>query len=299
MGKGEFLVVESALTALYLRGTPHRCRLRRRHWCLVRDALCSLQPSFGDVSLCLKEAGLWDESAAADWPGVLDWAADHLLEGRATTAVSEDYPQRWLETLGSAAPPCLWKQGPLVHGKPIAVVGNRILTGEDSSFAQAVGAQVIEGGLTLVTGGAVGADSVTIRSALDSGATGRIAVLLPCGFQHAPFLDGVTYLSVCEPTAPFSAGQAMERNALIYASSPLTVVVRARLRAGGTWHGAIDALRRRLTTLAVRQIPSDPASTALHRLGALTIESAQEINNLYREASMRDRAAKLEFDQPA
>jgi hypothetical protein len=36
----------------------------------------------------------------------------------------------------------------------------------------------------------------------------------------------------------------MERNGFIYGAGLVTVVVEARLREGGTWHGAVSALRR-------------------------------------------------------
>ena len=54
------------------------------------------------------------------------------------------------------------------------------------------------------------------------------------------------YISVCSPDEPFSTARAMERNQLIYAFGDLTVVHSARFKTGGSWHGAIKALRQHL-----------------------------------------------------
>ena len=54
------------------------------------------------------------------------------------------------------------------------------------------------------------------------------------------------YISVCSPNEPFSTARAMERNQLIYALGDLTVVHSARFKTGGSWHGAIKALRQHL-----------------------------------------------------
>jgi hypothetical protein len=68
----------------------------------------------------------------------------------------------------------------------------------------------------------------------------------------------------------------MERNALLYAFSPSTVVCHSRFREGGTWHGAIDAHRRRTTSLIVRDDGS-PASRAFVALGAVPLGQPSDL----------------------
>ena len=132
---------------------------------------------------------------------------------------------------------------------------------------------MMRSGRTLVSGGAVGADLVSTDAALSCGDSPRCVEVLPCGLDAAVPRDGVCQISVCEPSASFSTGQAMERNALIYSFGRRTVVVRARFRTGGTWHGAVDALRRRLGDVYVR-FADDQASAALVRLGAVGVAAA-------------------------
>jgi len=67
------------------------------------------------------------------------------------------------------------------------------------------------------------------------------------GLDLKPQLRGRRfYISVCSPNEPFSTARAMERNQLIYAFGDLTVVHSARFKTGGSWHGAIKALRQHL-----------------------------------------------------
>ena len=67
------------------------------------------------------------------------------------------------------------------------------------------------------------------------------------GLVLKPQLQGRQfYISVCSPNEPFSTARAMERNQLIYAFGDLTVVHSARFKTGGSWHGAIKALRKHL-----------------------------------------------------
>jgi predicted Rossmann fold nucleotide-binding protein DprA/Smf involved in DNA uptake len=54
-----------------------------------------------------------------------------------------------------------------------------------------------------------------------------------------------------KPTAGFSVPNAMGRNKLIYALSQATFVVAADLEKGGTWAGAVEALKAGTTPVLV------------------------------------------------
>ncbi len=271
MTKGERLVGEAALCALYLRGAPSVSGCSRRRWPLVADALRAVCPDATTLCDALRSRGLYDESAFLSAPGVLSWALDLCSSGRVLTFLGPHYALGWTAALGAGAPPCAWVRGVLPLAPAVGVVGSRCLDPSDRSFASGVGRLLMRSGRTLVSGGAVGADSVALDAALSCGGSSRCVAVLPHGLDNAPPVAGVCQLSVCEPWATFTTGQAMERNALIYAFGRRTVVVRARLRAGGTWHGAADALRRRLGDVFVRSRRGDPASAALCALGAVGV----------------------------
>ena len=278
MTKGERCAAGAVLCALYLRGAPFARCVPRRRWPLVVDALRRFTPSLSDAPRVLRECGLYDEAEPVFNSELVAWGLSAVESGRAATVFDVAYPVGWLESLGAGAPPCAWVRGELPLAPAVAVVGSRALCSADRSFACAVARTLMRGGHALVSGGAVGADSVALDAALASGGAGRCVELLPYGMERAAPSPGVCHVSVCEPWADFTTAQAMERNALIYAYGRRAVVVRARLRAGGTWHGAVDALRRRLGAVYVR--PAGPAARALVALGAVPVTGASSLGPL-------------------
>jgi predicted Rossmann fold nucleotide-binding protein DprA/Smf involved in DNA uptake len=69
----------------------------------------------------------------------------------------------------------------------------------------------------------------------------------------------------------------MERNLLIHAAAEATVVVHARFKAGGGWHGAVAALRRRVSHVLVREDPTSRAHCALIAIGARPLRAAEDL----------------------
>ena len=278
--KGELLATESAMYALYLRGSPYGFGVARRRWPLSLAALRSACPSLDDVAYALGCAGRLEESAALASSDALAWGLSVAESGRAFCALGPGYPAGWLEALGSAAPPCCWVRGRPPSAPAVGVVGSRLLSGEDREYAASAGALLIRQGRTLVSGGACGADSVVASAALGAGGGPRVVVIVPYGLDSAAAakeVEGACVMSVCPPSASFNTGRAMERNALIYAYGRRAVVVRARLRLGGTWHGACDALRRGLGEVLVRSVRGDLASRALVALGGVALDRLDDL----------------------
>ena len=56
-------------------------------------------------------------------------------------------------------------------------------------------------------------------------------------------------LSTAIPEAGFNTGMAMSRNKYIYASSVATIVIKSDFNKGGTWAGAIEAIRHAWTAV--------------------------------------------------
>ena len=280
MTKGANLAITAALAGLYLRGRPGP-PLARSRWPQVHRALARLTPSIRDVAEALRSSGFWEEAVVLDDHSLLDWIIDLVHEGRVLTAHDEAYPARWRQVLGGGAPPALWVAGEWGRWGGLSVVGSRVLDDDASRFAEACGAVAVAQGLALVSGGAMGADSCAAAGALACGDAARVVELLPRGILGAR--DRVSSVAVAEPWADFSTAQAMERNALIYAFSPVAVVAHVRLREGGTWHGAVDALRRRLCIVAVREDGS-PGARALAALGAVAFREPEQLVGLLQQA---------------
>ena len=270
-----------ALTALYLRGGPHRTRLERMRWLALSAALRRRAATLGQLADCAREEGFPDEALVLDSAQALDWAERRVHSGEVVTAVSADYPSRWLQVLGASAPPALWS---VRHGRvasagghgTIAVVGSREISASIRRLARSVGQVAASAGLELFSGNAKGCDEASMRGAVSVG--GRVVGVLPHGIRRLERrISGVQYLSVCPPDEEFSRGSAMERNALIYAAAEASVVVHARLREGGTWFGAVEAHRRKLTRLIVWQDASLAGNRGLLALGATPLSLPEEL----------------------
>jgi len=109
------------------------------------------------------------------------------------------------------------------------------------AIAKLTGEWVASRNYLAVSGGAYGCDETFGNSVLQAG--GQAIHLLPYGLNNlSRNILGHT-MSVCPPNEPFTAGRAMERNNLIYAFGHSTVVCSARYRMGGSWQGAIAALK--------------------------------------------------------
>ena len=231
----------------------------------------------------LQAAGYFGEAAALRSAGALDWAFSESQLGRVATCLDADYPARWLEVLGDRAPPALWCLGGSEGAPCVGVVGSRDVEPDVHRFCAAVGREAVRLGYRVASGGAIGCDSAALQAASEGG--GETLLLAPYGidrFEDEP-PSGQTVLSAAEPSAVFSRPLAMERNALIYAASRVCVVGQVRFREGGTWHGASDALRRRLCPILVRKPDrEDPeeavrGARALVALGARYLECPREL----------------------
>lgn len=263
--------LQAFLCALYLPGTPSQVRVSRSGWRSALSCVRRRAEALGQIGAALRKEGLWPEALAWESPGVASWGERQVDLGRALTAEHEEYPKRWIDRLGAAAPPALWLGGEvaLPKGPLLSVVGSRRVDSPILDFARAVGLAASALGYVVVSGGAEGCDQAAISSA-------SAIEILPHG-SECPKRADLWTLSARAPGEPFSRIAAMERNALIYAASEFSVVCHARLREGGTWHGAIEANRRRLTRLGVRLDPTDPASRALCGLGAVPIASPADL----------------------
>lgn len=271
---------EVALVALYLRGLSPSAGVAPRAWPEVLSVLrragvggqAPVDPS--DLAEVLRDAGLWREAVGLANPQRWGFARDLVARGQAFSVESARYPARW-RSRGGSAPPALWrKAGPA--SPPVdatseigCIVGSRDIARPVRSFAARAGEVVSEAGRLVLSGGAVGVDRAAVQAAMEAG--GSAVELLACGFDHA-IPSRAERWSLAAPGEPFSTPLAMERNLLLYAAAERSLVVHARFRAGGSWHGAVAALRSRVGPIFVREAVDEAEpdfSAAQHALVAL------------------------------
>ncbi len=165
----------------------------------------------------------------------------------------EEYPSRYKTYLQRATPPVIFGVGDpsSLQKGGLAVVGSRHASEEDLSFAQRVGAACAHQKIAIISGAAKGIDSESMMSAINQRGSaigvlaeglGRAAVAEP---YHEAIIEGrLTLISPYEPESRWFAFTAMERNKLIYALADAALVVASSDEQGGTWSGAVEALKQ-------------------------------------------------------
>ena len=213
---------------------------------------------------------------------------------RTVTAFDEHYPKLWLDRLGAKAPPLVHAAGALelLHAPGLGVVGSRDVSQEGGEVARQVARLAARWGLTLVSGGARGVDQLAMDAAFEAGgAVGGILAeslsrkLKRPEVRRAMYDGGTVMCTPCSPDAPFSAGNAMGRNKLIYAQAALTVVVASDDGTGGTWSGATEALKHGYGPVAVwRGDGEGPGNEPLQQRGALPVYRLEDTESLLESA---------------
>ena len=206
------------------------------------------------------------------------------------TVFDEHYPNLWLDRLGAKAPPMLHAAGALelLDTPGLGVVGSRDVSQVGGEVAKEVARLAARRGLPLVSGGARGVDQLAMAAAFE--AAGAVIGILAESLSRKlkrpdvrrAVYDGSTVMCTpYSPDAPFSAGNAMGRNKLIYAQAALTVVVASDTDTGGTWSGATEALKHGYGPVAVwRGDGEGPGNEPLQQRGALPVSSLEDIESL-------------------
>jgi predicted Rossmann fold nucleotide-binding protein DprA/Smf involved in DNA uptake len=200
------------------------------------------------------------------------------------------YPRRLKARLRDDAPAVLYGCGEasLLESGGLAVVGSRRVDDVLVDYAMSVGRFAARAGRMLVSGGARGIDRAALRGALEAGGWG--CGVLADGLEKTAMtreyrkhlLEGrLTLISPYDPSAEFDAGQAMQRNKLIYALGDAALVVNSDLGKGGTWAGAVEQLDTlKFVPIYIRSTgePS-PGLDALRERGALAWPNPQDVES--------------------
>ena len=203
----------------------------------------------------------------------------------AVTRADEQYPPKLRDTLKHQAPTVLFGAGSLqLLGRGgIAVIGSRNIDEAGTAFAQEVGRKTAAARLPVVSGGARGTARLAMGAALDAGglAFGVLADSLDRPVRQPDLrqllLDSqLVLLTPYAPTAGFSVGAAMGRNKVIYGLADFAVVVSSDFQTGGTWAGAVEALKASWCPVFVRDGANVPkGNQALIKQGATALPESE------------------------
>lgn len=219
------------------------------------------------------------------------------LAGRGVWLVSiadGEYPARLCQRLGESAPSILYGAGAieLLNAGGVAIVGARDADAEALAYAGAAAAAVAGSGRPVVSGGARGIDAAAMTGAAEAGGSvvGALADSLERKIRAADVraLIADERLALVSPygaDVPFSVGNAMGRNRLIYCLADAALVVSTAEGEGGTWTGATESLKAGWVPVWVRAGEGVPAgNAALVARGALALGGGPErVEGLTRE----------------
>ncbi len=163
--------------------------------------------------------------------------------------------ERWpkeLAKMGKKMPLFLFAKGnfDLLKRDKIAIAGSRDITLPTQAMAVRIGRRLAREGITMVSGGARGIDTLVQDAALEEGGT---MILVPA-FPAPKLLKRTTLMKALEdgrllvlcdtlPDSPFTAEKALMRNNIIYSMGGAALVLASRALHGGSWHGATDCLK--------------------------------------------------------
>lgn len=203
-----------------------------------------------------------------------------------------DYPTRYKIALKDKAPPILFGIGDrgLLQGGGLSIVGSRNVDEAGEHFTRNVAQICVENRMVVVSGGAKGVDQIAMQTALQCG--GYVIGIVSDNLlkrsveamnRKAIANGSLLLLTPYNPSMPFTAWAAMERNRLIYTMADFGVVVSAELEKGGTWGGATEELKRENgRTIFVRNDANAPSGNAkLMEVGALAWPTAIEQGHLH------------------
>lgn len=224
--------------------------------CLLGADAGAVASLVGDSSLAERVLGLLD--GATGFAFALERFESQGFA--ALTPFDGSYPQRLRERLGSLTPPVLFAAGPadLLSRDAIGIVGSRNVDEKGAEVAEEAARVAVAAGFSVVSGGARGVDQRSMSATYRAGGSviGFLAESLDKRVRAPETRRVITEGVVClatpsKPDARFTPANAMARNKLIYASARTTLVVASDEGRGGTWEGALEAIRRGYGDVAV------------------------------------------------
>lgn len=217
------------------------------------------------------------------------FAQERLLDGGVTvvSALDDCFPATLRDRLGAGCPPFLLTAGPMRWAEQpgLGVVGPRVATEEQCDVARHVTRAAANHGWSVISGGASGVDQAAQDAAVTAGAAmlvvpgeGIVTTARRAEVRRLVHSHELSLLSPYAPTAPFSVGNAMGRNKIIYALSQVTFVVACEEGKGGSWAGATDALSQKHAPVAVwAGTGATRAHLALVERGALPVTDLEDL----------------------
>lgn len=201
------------------------------------------------------------------------------------TLFDSDYPPLLKRSLKRKTPPVLFYAGDItLAGKVgIAIVGSRDIDESGMDFARRLTEKAAKEKMVIYSGGARGVDTIAETTAINNGgaAVSFLADSLSARIKKKDTLRSIIngrllLITDVKPDAGFSAARAMNRNKFIYISAYGTFVISSDYNKGGTWAGAVEAIRKEWGKTLVWNHSGYAGNRKLIEMGAVPYELSEE-----------------------
>lgn len=218
------------------------------------------------------------------------------------TLFDSNYPPLLKRRLKRRTPPVLFYAGDIsLAGKiGVAVVGSRDVDESGIEFARRLTEKATAEKLVLYSGGAKGVDTVSEITAIQNGgaAVAYVADSLLDRIKKQDTINSIMnrqllLITDVKPDAGFSAARAMYRNKFIYASAYGTFVVSSDYNKGGTWAGAVEAIRNGWGKTLIWNNSEYKGNKKLIEKGGIPYELSEE--KLYDVVTKKDTYEQIDF----
>ncbi|MBO5936942.1 MAG: DNA-processing protein DprA [Clostridia bacterium] len=243
------------------------------------------------------------EKSPEDFAHIVEFCDKHSLV--ILTPESEHYPKKLLDI--EDFPAVLFVRGDykcLNEGPSFAVIGSRTpcVYGEDA--AREIVKGLSENGALVVSGGALGIDSVAHKSAIEAG--GKTVLIMGCGHgygylpENAQLRKSVTrqgaVVSEYPPFTPVERNTFPQRNRIISGMSDAVVIIEAA-ELSGTFSTANHAKRQKRKLFV---LPGDIKSGHFDGSNRLITEGAEAVfsdENIFAKCGLLDKAQRVKGDK--
>lgn len=163
-----------------------------------------------------------------------------------------DYPTQLKEVLGSDCPPVLFVKGnrKLLSAPSVGFCGSRKVSPKGITITAQCAEQLVNRGITVVSGYAAGTDLSAHTSAMIHGgntifvlAEGILKFMKKQVVKELLTADNHVFVSQFLPQASWNVGNAMKRNSIIIGLSKAMILVESG-KSGGTFAAGEEALQR-------------------------------------------------------
>lgn len=219
------------------------------------------------------------------------------------TRADENYPRILKRKLKKNCPPLFYYVGDisLCNKKSIGIVGSRNCDKDDEEFTKNLVKKIIDNNYAIVSGGARGIDSIASETALENNgiiieylSDSLLKKIKKRNIINAIRNKQLLLLSSSKPDAGFNVGMAMARNKYIYSQSEATIVIKSDYKKGGSWNGAVEAMKKGYCKVVCRENENSKGNIELINNGAMGVSS--DWNLEFEKATLKEEKIEKKVD---